>query len=78
MGKLLPVRRGGVIINTMDPGLCKTTLSRNSPPERKARLKKTLEDVGRSAECGSRTLLAGVVGDEETHGSYMSDCIVAE
>ena len=78
LGQLLPVQRGGVIINTINPGLCETTLSRDAPQAFKNQLKQMWEKSGRTAECGSRTLLAGAVAGEETHGCYMSDCVLAE
>ncbi|PTB38235.1 hypothetical protein M441DRAFT_82419 [Trichoderma asperellum CBS 433.97] len=74
IAKLLPIARGGVIINSINPGLCVTNLSRNAPQELKDRLKDMWEKSGRTAECGSRTLLAGAVGGKDSHGSYMDDC----
>lgn len=78
LAKLLPVARGGVIINSINPGLCVTNLSRNAPQELKDRLKDMWAQSGRTAECGSRTLLAAGVGGEDSHGSYMDDCVPAE
>ncbi|KAI3396143.1 hypothetical protein diail_406 [Diaporthe ilicicola] len=70
----LPLSHGRVIINTVSPGLCETSLSRNSPPEFKEHLKQLWAACGRTAEVGSRTILAGSVAGEESHGSYMNDC----
>ncbi|QYS97698.1 Short-chain dehydrogenase/reductase family protein [Trichoderma simmonsii] len=78
IARLLPVARGGVIINLINPGLCETSLSRNAPEEFKANLNKMLEQCGRTAECGSRTLLAAAVAGEDSHGSYMDDCVPAD
>lgn len=78
IAKLLPVARGGVIINSINPGLCVTNLSRNAPQELKDRLKDMWAQSGRTAECGSRTLLAAAVGGKDSHGSYMDDCVPAE
>ena len=78
IARLLPVARGGVIINAINPGLCETELSRNSPEGFKASLRQMLDSFGRTAECGSRTLLAGAVAGKDSHGSYMDDCIPSE
>ncbi|EHK25777.1 uncharacterized protein TRIVIDRAFT_32783 [Trichoderma virens Gv29-8] len=78
IARLLPVARGGVIINSINPGLCETTLSRNAPEAFKTSLKELLGQCGRTAECGSRTLLAGAVAGEDSHGSYMDDCVPSE
>ncbi|KAL7933151.1 hypothetical protein V8C35DRAFT_280985 [Trichoderma chlorosporum] len=78
IAKLLPVARGGVIVNLINPGLCETNLSRNAPEDFKASLRKMLNQFGRSAECGSRTLLAGAVGGKDSHGSYMDDCVPSD
>ncbi|KKP05648.1 short-chain dehydrogenase [Trichoderma harzianum] len=78
IARLLPVARGGVIVNAIDPGLCETSLSRNAPEEFKTKLNKMWEQCGRTAECGSRTLLAAAVAGEDSHGSFMEDCIPAD
>jgi NAD(P)-dependent dehydrogenase (short-subunit alcohol dehydrogenase family) len=78
IAKLLPVARGGVIINSINPGLCVTNLGRNAPQELKDRLKEMWAQSGRTAECGSRTLLAAAVGGPDSHGSYMDDCVPSE
>ncbi|KAL7904839.1 NAD(P)-binding protein [Trichoderma velutinum] len=75
IARLLPVARGGVILNAINPGLCETSLPRNSPEAFRATLKEMLDSFGRTAECGSRTLLAGAVADKDSHGSYMDDCV---
>ena len=70
----LPLSKGGVIINVINPGLCETTLSRNAPQQFNDQLKQMRAVAGRTAECGSRTLLGGAVGSEGSHGAYMNDC----
>jgi NAD(P)-dependent dehydrogenase (short-subunit alcohol dehydrogenase family) len=75
LAKLLPLAREQIIINVINPGLCETTLSRNAPQQFKDQLKQMWEERGRTAECGSRTLLAGAVAGEDSHGSYMDDCV---
>lgn len=78
LAKLLPVSETGVVLNLVNPGLCKTELSRNAPPEFQKHLADMHAKFGRTAEVGSRTLLHGVVGGNNSHGSYLNDCEVAE
>ncbi|KAF2760061.1 NAD(P)-binding protein [Pseudovirgaria hyperparasitica] len=78
IARLLPVARGKVVINLINPGLCVTSLCRNGSPELKEGIRQLWEKCGRSAECGSRTLLAGAVAGEDSHGVYMNDCGLAE
>lgn len=73
----LPLTRGRVIVNTVNPGICETTLSRNAPQQFKDHLKQLWAECGRTAEVGSRTVLAGAVAGEDAHGGYMDDCILA-
>ncbi|PLB45318.1 NAD(P)-binding protein [Aspergillus steynii IBT 23096] len=62
-----------VIINMVNPGLCHSRLSRDAGMSM-AIMKFFL---ARSTEVGSRTLVTGIVAGSETHGSYMSNCLVA-
>ncbi|KAK8001411.1 NAD(P)-binding protein [Apiospora marii] len=48
-----------VILNTLNPGLCRTELMRV---------------FARTTEMGSRNLLAAATAPEDTHGKYLSDC----
>ncbi|KAK5994063.1 Short-chain dehydrogenase/reductase phmF [Cladobotryum mycophilum] len=78
LAKLLPLARGGVIVNTINPGLCDTSLGRNMTPPFDNVLKERIAQFGRTAETGSRTLLAGAMAGEGSHGTYMSDCVTAK
>ncbi|OKL61372.1 hypothetical protein UA08_03703 [Talaromyces atroroseus] len=78
LASLVPVSRSGVVINLVNPGLCKTELSRNASPEFRQQLAKLHASYGRTAEVGSRTLLHGAVGGKESHGCYLSSCEIAE
>ncbi|KAL4739303.1 hypothetical protein BDV11DRAFT_205252 [Aspergillus similis] len=69
----LPVEQGKVVINAVCPGLCKTELVRNCPPAQKQAIVEQHELYGRTAEDGSRTLLAGAVLGKESHGAYTSN-----
>lgn len=77
LAKLHPINRG-VILNIVDPGICETTLARNAPQHFKDHLQEMWEKCGRTAETGSRTLLAGVAAGKDSHGGYMEDAKLAE
>ncbi|OJJ45905.1 hypothetical protein ASPZODRAFT_133773 [Penicilliopsis zonata CBS 506.65] len=74
----IPVRRTGVIVNLVCPGLCKTDLARNAPPEFQTKLRQMHAQFGRTAEDGSRTLLHAAVAGEETHGCLLHSCEMGE
>ncbi|KAL4974811.1 hypothetical protein BDW66DRAFT_167551 [Aspergillus desertorum] len=74
----LPVEQGKVVINAVCPGLCKSELVRNCPPAQKQAIVEQQELYGRTAEDGSRTLLAGSVLGKESHGTFTSSCEIRE
>ncbi|KAK5991305.1 Short chain dehydrogenase FGM9 [Cladobotryum mycophilum] len=78
MASHLPVSQTGIILNVVDPGLCKTNLTRNTSffTSIKTWLIKAL--LGRTAEMGSRTLLHGISEGEESHGKYLTSCDIRE
>lgn len=78
LAELLPTSRTGVVMNLINPGLCKTSLSRNAPPAFQTKISSMKEQFGRTAEDGSRTLLHGAVAGKESHGTYLSSCEIAE
>jgi NAD(P)-dependent dehydrogenase (short-subunit alcohol dehydrogenase family) len=78
LANLLPVSESGVVLNSVNPGICKTDLSRNAPAEFRKQLAEMHEKFGRTAEDGSRTLLHGAVAGKDSHGIYLSDCEIAE
>jgi retinol dehydrogenase-12 len=67
-----------IIINSVNPGYCKSELQRYATPLRYCLVKLGGVLVARSTDVGSWTLFAGAVGGKETNGKYMSNCIVAE
>jgi len=71
---LNPVTKTGVVINYVNPGLCKTDLSRHASEEARARVGAMKDKLGRTPEMGSRTLLHGAIGGQDTHGKYLSEC----
>jgi retinol dehydrogenase-12 len=64
-----------VIINTMNPGLCYSELSKEYGGVGYWIMYKIF---ARTTEVGSRTLVAAALAGEATHGQYMSDCEVEE
>ncbi|KAF9874835.1 hypothetical protein CkaCkLH20_07529 [Colletotrichum karsti] len=70
--------KGRVQITTLNPGFCSTALFRNVPFPLTVVVKVALKLVARSAEVGSRTIMAGAFAGEEAHGRYMSDCVVVK
>ncbi|KPM41649.1 hypothetical protein AK830_g4882 [Neonectria ditissima] len=66
--------KGHVLVNALSPGLCRTELYRNwsFPFNMAVKLVNVL--LGRTAEMGSRTLVAAALAGEETHANWMSDC----
>ncbi|KAI4758023.1 NAD(P)-binding protein [Aureobasidium sp. EXF-3400] len=64
-----------VTINTMNPGFCYSELSREHSGIAFQLMFKLL---ARTTEVGSRTLVAAALASHETHGQYMSNCLVEE
>lgn len=64
-----------VTVNCLDPGLCKTTLSRYEPFSMKLiMLKLMIALMARTPEMGSRNLVYAGSQGAETHGQYLADC----
>lgn len=72
MAERRPVDKIPVTINTVNPGLCHSELSRDAGFGMV--IMKAL--LARSTEVGSRTLVNAGSAGPETHGEYMSDCQV--
>ncbi|KAH0376768.1 NAD(P)-binding protein, partial [Aureobasidium melanogenum] len=64
-----------ITINTMNPGFCYSELSREYKGFAFQLMYKLL---ARTTEVGSRTLVAAALASHDTHGQYMSDCMVEE
>ncbi|KFG78754.1 putative short-chain dehydrogenase [Metarhizium anisopliae] len=64
-----------VTVNCVNPGLCHSELGRDYPTWGFWLLKLLL---ARSTEVGSRNLVAAGAMGQESHGKYVSDCVVAE
>ncbi|CAD6449929.1 6c24b831-bb1d-44d5-a4e5-7e3e44c9496a [Sclerotinia trifoliorum] len=67
-----------IILNTLTPGFCHSELMRHAvfPLNIFAWIGKSL--LARTAEVGSRTLVAAAAAGVESHGMYMVDCEVSE
>ena len=83
LAERLPLAEHGVIINTVNPGLCSTDLIRNIGTTItgwliKIFVKMMRAFLARTAEEGSRTLLHAAVAGQESHGKYLSDCEIKE
>ncbi|KKP02612.1 short-chain dehydrogenase [Trichoderma harzianum] len=78
MASLKPVSETGIIVNLVDPGLCKTEFihEQSAFTRFKAWCAKLI--MGRSPEMGSRTLIHGIAADEESHGKYLTACEIRE
>jgi retinol dehydrogenase 12 len=71
-------RPGPVIVNTINPGLCRTELFRNAPFPLNVIASIGLWLLGRTPEMGSRTLMSAAFAGEETHGLHMDSCVVRD
>jgi hypothetical protein len=78
LGLMIPLSLTGVVVNVVSPGLSRTELGRNAPPEFLEMMTKRADDHGRTAEEGSRTLLHGAFAGKESHGLYLESCEIAE
>ena len=61
-----------VIINTLDPGLCYTDLTRSATGSTKIAMKVMRAVLAWTAEEGGRTLVLATTAGPESHGAYMS------
>ncbi|KUJ15972.1 NAD(P)-binding protein [Mollisia scopiformis] len=66
-----------VIVNTVNPGFCKSSLARDAKGMMFVIFSMMKMFMARSTEMGSRTIVAAVAAGEESHGKYMSNCVVA-
>jgi retinol dehydrogenase 12 len=67
-----------VVINTVNPGLCHSSLTRNISGVAAFFFEIAKYFLARSTECGSRTFVTAAESGEESHGRYMSECRVKE
>ena len=65
-----------VVVNTVNPGLCYTDLTRNAVGSTKTIMKVMKAALAWTAEEGSRTLVHAVTTGKESHGVFISMCSV--
>ncbi|KAH6605332.1 short-chain dehydrogenase [Trichoderma cornu-damae] len=78
LASLVPVSEAGVVVNLVDPGLCKTGLTRDLSVLQRAKAWLARAALGRTPEMGSRTLIHGIAAGEEAHGKYLTSCEIRE
>jgi len=64
-----------VVVNNVAPGFCKTNLLR---AHEEFSAKVMTKVMGRESEHGARTLIHGAIAGQETHGQYLSECVVKD
>jgi len=67
-----------VILNCLNPGLCHSSLSREAKGLMAVMFTVMKFLLARTTEVGSRTLVASAEAGKESHGQYMSNCVVTE
>lgn len=65
-----------IILNSVNPGLCHSSLSRDITGFRGLMFGFRKLLLARTTEAGSRTLIAAAVAGPESAGQYMSECVV--
>jgi retinol dehydrogenase-12 len=65
-----------VVLNMVNPGLCKTALTRSTTGALKLQIDIAKSLIARTAEVGSRTLVHGGTAGLKSYGCYMSDCTI--
>lgn len=68
----------GVILNTLNPGFCRTALFRDNKFPASILLAFTSRLIGRSAEVGSRILVDAAAAGPETHGKWLDTFEIRE
>ncbi|KAA8576005.1 hypothetical protein MFRU_033g00300 [Monilinia fructicola] len=66
-----------VIVNCMTPGACQSEFHRENVGIEKLMGWIMHTIISRTTEVGGRALVASVAAGEESHGSYMADCVVS-
>jgi len=67
-----------VILNTVSPGLCHSSLMRDASGLVYYALNGMKAIFARTTEVGARNFIAAACAGEESHGQYMSECVVKE
>jgi retinol dehydrogenase 12 len=67
-----------VVINAVDPGICRTNLTREFTGLNYYIARGLSTVLGRTAEVGSRTIVFASDSGMETHGRYIGSCKVVK
>lgn len=67
-----------IILNSLNPGFCKTTLFRNIKFPASIVVNLAVSIFGRTSEMGSRNLVYAAAAGEETHGTWIDSCKIRE
>ncbi|RKK09910.1 hypothetical protein BFJ68_g8828 [Fusarium oxysporum] len=78
IASLIPVSSTGVVLNLVCPGLCKTDIGRNATDDVKAVAGTMMDQIGRTSEDGSRTLLFAAIAGKDSHGRFTADCEIKD
>ncbi|KAF3768664.1 NAD(P)-binding protein [Cryphonectria parasitica EP155] len=70
--------KGSVILNTVNPGFCRTLLFRHNTFPASVALTAISYLIGRSAEAGSRVLVDAAAARPETNGKWLDTCELRE
>lgn len=68
------VTKGSIILNSLNPGFCRTSLFRHNRPPASVILALMGRLIGRSAEMGSRVIVYAAAAGPETHGQWLDSC----
>jgi hypothetical protein len=74
----LPFHENHVVINYLNPGLCTTDLVREASLTLKIQIAIMRFFIARTAEMGSRVELYASAAGENSHGKFISECVVKE
>ncbi|KAG8166554.1 hypothetical protein KVR01_002243 [Diaporthe batatas] len=78
MSKPTSSSNGKVILNTLNPGFCRTALFRDNKFPASMFLMFTSQLLGRSAEVGSRVIVDAAAAGPETHGKWLDTLEIRE
>lgn len=73
-----PTAKGDIVLNTLNPGFCRTALFRDNAFPASAFIGFNAWVLGRSAEAGARTLVHAAAAGPETHGKWLDTCDIRE
>lgn len=70
--------KGNIILNTLNPGFCRTALFRYNKFPASIFIQTMCRLIGRSSEVGSRVLVYAAAAGPETHGKWLDTCEIRE